>query len=140
MAAICISLVLLVVTLEVCTAGWYTRFNVLNREFKAQSEALAHSCLDGAVMQLMAAATYTGDATSTYPTGTCYIALVQFRVPHAGMVTLRVRAVVSNVHTTLVAEYQMHDVQLDLTPDSAPANGSEDLTVTLQAWHELPEI
>lgn len=137
MAAVVISLVLLLLTIEVGTVGWYTRFDVLDREFKAQSVTLAHSCLERAVVQLVADTSYRGDATSTAAYGSCYIFPITLPLESPGRLQLQVRAVVSNAYTTLVAVYNMHDIQVGMPPDSFPSNGNEDVSISLEEWHEV---
>lgn len=138
LAAMCVSAVLLVLTVELGTIGWYTRFGVLGREFKLQSEALARSCLDQAVAEIIADSTYAGNATTTDNVGTCFVYPVRLDEPAVGMVTIRVRGVVSRSYTTLEAEFDMHDIRSLPSPDGSPADGNENLSATRHSWHEVP--
>jgi hypothetical protein len=139
LAVMSISLVLLVVTSNLTFVGWYTRFSVLEREQKAASVALAHSCLSGAVAHIAAEASYIGDATTTDVFGTCYIFALQPNVPVVGQLTVRVRAVVQQAVTSLVAVYAMHDMQLVAIPDVTPSDGTENILPSAQEWHEISD-
>ena len=137
LVVLCISLVLLATTLELTSTGWYTRYTVLGREQKAQSEALARACLSVAVLRITIDTSYVGNATTTYPVGTCYIFPLQLNIPTAGTLTLHVRAKVQNTLTSLVATYNMHDIQLDSVPDALPSTGAENTSATVDEWHEV---
>lgn len=137
MAVICISLILLVVTLQVTTLGWYTRTRLLEKEFKVQSIALAHSCAERAALQVILNPLYEGGVTITDARGSCYVFPLQPHVSQVHLRTVQVRTVVLKSYTTLVVIYNMHDINQDPIPNALPANGSESLNMTLESWHEV---
>ena len=138
LAVMSISLVLLVLTIELGLSGWYRRFGVLEGEWKAASRTLAASCVEAAIMSVVASPFYQGNATTSTPTGTCYT----FPISEAGVgettVTVTVRAVVERSVTTWIAEYDIHDIRRETTPDIFPPTGMEDTTVTRLRSYEIP--
>jgi len=138
LAALCMSMLLLMLTVEVCTIGWYTREGVLSQELKQQSVTRAQSCLGVVAAQVLVDPSFSGDATTTDHYGTCYIFPLQFNVPERGMVTVRVRSVVHDSYTVLEAVYDMHDVQVHAAPETVSSNGNENVTVHRRTWREVP--
>jgi len=60
MSALIISAILLVVIVGGSLPQFYSRFNVLDREFKERSSALADACADTLVLQLSYDTSYSG--------------------------------------------------------------------------------
>jgi hypothetical protein len=65
MSALIISAVLLLMATSGSFAGYYSRTNSLNSEFKARSAALADACANQTLLALANDSTYTGNATTT---------------------------------------------------------------------------
>jgi hypothetical protein len=118
--------------------GWYTRVRVLDREWKEQSIMLAHSCREEAVARVISDLHYVGAETILIRNGSCYVYPVKRNVPAPGLLSLRVKATVQTIETTLVATYAMHDIHLNETPDTMPKAGSKNFTVTTVSWYEVP--
>ncbi len=139
MATIIIGAVLLVMTVEMSHTGWSTRFLILGTEAKAESLALAHSCIDLAVAKIMTDPTYLGNSTTTLASGTCYIFPLQIDTPAPDILTVRVRGVVRQAVTNLEQQYDLADVYLAevALPISLPAV-INNLTVTPTTWREYP--
>ncbi len=114
-----VSLILLTVASEYGFAGWQARFNVLSAEAKAASAALAGGCLDTVITGLSIGQPYAAPATTTYPSGICFIAPVERPTPD--LASIRVTARVADAYTTLSA--------------TATKAGQ---TFNLTAWQELP--
>ncbi len=74
MSAIIISAILITATITGSLTGFYTRFNVLDSEFKYRSAALAEACADVLLYKLGQDSGYNGPDTN-YPVGseTCTI-------------------------------------------------------------------
>ncbi len=137
MSTIIIGAVLLVMTMEMSRTGWSTRFLILGTEAKAESLALAHSCADLAVAQIMTDPTYLGDSTTILASGTCYIFPLMPNTPTPNLLTVRVRSIVRQAVTNLERQYDMADVYLNevALPAHLPA-GTHNLEVTPLTWRE----
>lgn len=59
-SVIIISLLLITVSAALSSANYFSRFNILENEYKSKSYSLAESCVDFAVSRVIANAGYTG--------------------------------------------------------------------------------
>lgn len=123
MATIIISLILLVMTVEQGSSGWYSRFNILGTEAKEQATSLAEGCAEQAMAKLLTDPTYTGGATTTTSIGTCHIFPVQMNYPIAGLITIKTQAVVRDSYANLDMAMNMNDIHFGSIP-SAPSTGT----------------
>ncbi len=74
MSAIIISVVLLLLATSLSLTGFYDRSNILDRELKEKSSALAEACVDTAILKLANDPTYSGNEIITVSGGeTCRI-------------------------------------------------------------------
>ncbi len=119
-STIIIGAVLLVMTIEAGQAGWYTRFIVLGTEAKMQSRTLAQSCAEQALAKTVTDPQWSGGATTTSSSGSCYIFPLQKNHPTSEALTLRVQAVVRGSYTNLVLIYNMHDIRQTATAQELP--------------------
>ncbi len=116
LSAVIISAALLVLAISGNLAGFYHRFNVLDREEKAESFALAEACASVALLQLGENPDWAGNATSTVGSDECYIGPVS----HSGTEALfETRGVYHHAYTTLQITF---DTQ----------------TLSVVAWKEVP--
>ena len=109
MASVIISAILLVLTITAGSIGWSTRMSVLGFEAKAASKALAYGCANYVIGEVIADSHYIGNATSTYPNGSCYAYLVDFNAISSGLVSVRVLAIVRDSYTRLEVVYDIAD-------------------------------
>lgn len=123
MATIIISLILLVMTVEEGSSGWYARFNILGTEAKEQATSLAEGCAEQAMAKLLTDPTYTGGATTTTSIGTCHIFPIQLNFPVAGLVTIKTQAVVRESYANLDMAMNMNDIHFGNIP-TAPTTGT----------------
>jgi hypothetical protein len=137
-AVLAMSMVLTTMTASVLLAGWYTRFAVLDNEAKVTSRILARSCLDRALAELETSESYTGDATTTNSTGTCYIFPIN-RSEAGGVLHIHVRANVVASYTNLVATLAVHDTHMSSTPADTSRTGFENTTITISEIREVSD-
>ena len=121
MATIIISMVLLVMVAQEGFAGWHARFNVLGTESKEQATALADGCIDQALMSVITGFSYTTGATTTLPSGACYISPVDTSAK--GFVTIRSQAQVNGTYANVAIALSVNDVHLGSIP-SSPGTGT----------------
>lgn len=126
MATIIISLILLVMTVEQGSSGWYSRFNILGTEAKEQATSLAEGCAEQAMAKLLTDPTYTGGATTTTPAGTCYIFPIQTNFPTIGLLTLQTQGVVKNSYTNLNVVLHKNNISYANTGQISPTNSYSD--------------
>lgn len=99
MSALIISVVLVILSVSISTAGFYSRFNVADSEYKQRSSALAEGCIDAALLRLAQNAAYAPDAGGdviTLDTDTCKIVSVSAL---AGQKIIQVQAVYNKAVT-----------------------------------------
>lgn len=121
LSTVIISAVLLSMTVGAGQSGWYTRFVVLGAEAKLQSKIVASGCIEEALAKLMIDLDWSGDATSTYGVGTCYVYPVQINYPQNQIVTIRVRGEVQGAFTNIISEFEMKDISLTSIPKAITA-------------------
>jgi hypothetical protein len=124
LSTIIIGAILLVLTIEVGQAGFYTRFMVLGTQWKEQSRVVAQSCGEQALAHILTDTTWTGGSTSTLSQGVCHTSPIQKNYPSPGLLTIRVSGEVKERFTNLVQVYQMGNVYLGTTPLSAQSSPS----------------
>ncbi len=73
LSVIIVSAILLVVVLEANTSGFYTRFNILDSEFKERSSSLVDACVAIARMRVGANSSYIGPETVSVGSDQCQI-------------------------------------------------------------------
>jgi hypothetical protein len=73
MSAIIISAILIVATVTGSLSGFYTRFNILDMEFKNRSSALADACVDTLLYQLATNGSVTAGVVSVGSSDHCEI-------------------------------------------------------------------
>jgi hypothetical protein len=99
MSALIISVVLVILSVSISTAGFYSRFNVADSEYKQRSSALAEGCIDAALLRLAQNAAYApaaGGDVITLDTDTCKIVSVSTL---AGQKIIQVQAVYNKAVT-----------------------------------------
>jgi hypothetical protein len=121
MATIIISLVLLVMTVEEGSSGWYSRFNILGTEAKEQANALAEGCADQALASIVTDPAYFGDATTTTVGGVCHVFPIEFNTPAQGFVTIKTQAEVRDSYANLEMTMNLNEIHLG-TP--SPSKGT----------------
>jgi hypothetical protein len=124
LSTIIISAVLLVLTIEVGQAGFYTRFMVLGIEWKEQSRVAAQSCGEQALARVLTDTAWMGGSTTTLSQGVCHTYPIQKNYPSPGLLTIRVSGEVEQRFTNLVQVYQMGNIYLGTTPLSAQSSPS----------------
>ncbi len=123
MATIIISLILLVITVEEGSSGWYASFNILGTEAKEQANSLAEGCAEQAMAKLLTDPNYQGGATTTTSVGTCYTFPIQLNFPVAGLLTIKTQAVVRESYANLDMKMNMNDIHFGSIP-TAPSTGT----------------
>jgi hypothetical protein len=116
LSTIIIGAILLVLTIEVGQAGFYTRFMVLGIEWKEQSRVVAQNCGEQALARALTDTAWSGGSTSTLSQGICHIYPIQKNYPSSGFLTIRVSGEVQERFTDLVQVYQMGNVYLGTIP------------------------
>ncbi len=119
-SVIIISVLLITITTALSLTNYFSRFNILENEFKQKSTGLAEACLDYALGKLAADASYAGGLPPVnVGTGTCIVC----DVAPTGLgypKTIRTRAVYQKSYTNLSIV-----VGSNLKPTS---------------WQEIPQI
>lgn len=121
MSAIIISVVLVMLSVSVSTAGFYSRFNVVEFEYKQRSSALAEGCINSALLKLAQNPAYVptaGGETIFIGTDSCTILSV---TTTAGQITIQSKATFQQAVT---------NVQVVVTSG----------TLSLMSWQELPTL
>lgn len=116
-STIIISAVLLILMFGSSTAGFISRFNLVDAEFKEQSEQLAWACVETALLKLTEGLTYAGDEFIPVGSGQCWIKSVALTPP-----TIEAQASSSRAWTNLRVQFN---------PTTPP---------TVVSWQELPNF
>ncbi len=95
-SVIIISSILLILAVTLNFSGFFGRLNTYNGEIKAESEALASSCIDHAILKLAEDDTFDGDVSVSVGTESCYIYTLNFSGNDATFVT---RGIKNGAHT-----------------------------------------
>ena len=97
-SAVVISALLLLLATVGSVRGWYVRSNVLDREFKLRSEALADACVEHTLLRLVKDPLFTELATTTFESGVCVVDAI---VTTGLQKQFTVRATYQTAHTNL---------------------------------------
>ena len=116
MSAVVISVVLLLLATQGSLTGFYSRFNILESEYKERSASLAEACVGQTLLELVNDRGYAGDATSTLGEEQCYVGAV---TAAGGQKIFKTQGIFRNSYTNL-----------EVVVDSA------DFSVI--SWQELP--
>ncbi|MDO8529912.1 MAG: hypothetical protein Q7S10_00655 [bacterium] len=103
MSAVVISVLLLAITLSLGFSGFFTRFNILDSEFKERSAALAEGCVDVAMVEA-AKEIYSSNKTilvGTITTDDCTIVSSVKDSPIAGQTTIKTQGDTNKAYTNL---------------------------------------
>ena len=106
-SAVIISAVLLAVTLSLNMGSFFTRFNILDSQFKKESKILAQSCLDIAILKQKQNSSYAGGETMKQSIGSCAICPI---VKSGGTLLFVARAKVENSFTNLKLSADQNDL------------------------------
>ncbi len=136
MATIIISIILLVMTVEQGTSGWYARFNILGTEAKEQAMGLAEGCVEQAIAKLLTDPTYTGNSTTTTSIGTCHIFPIQLNHPTLGLVTIKSQGVVRESYTILNVVVNFNDINTGPILNTQPT--LPNLNIEIVSVNEVP--
>ncbi len=119
MAVIVISAVLLSITFSVSAGGYFTRFNVLNGEFKRISLGLAESCVDVALLKIGEQyTTYTGNETIPVGTQNCKIDPITYAPDPGGNPNKKI----ASISTTASYEGAFSSMQISATAQNPAAS------------------
>ncbi len=113
-SVVVISAALLLLATAGSVRGWYVRSNVLDREFKLRSEALAYGCVEQTLLYLAKDPLFVGPATSTFKGGVCVVGAIE--------------ATILQKEFTVYATYQTAHTNIHIVVDDA-------LEVT--SWEEI---
>ena len=100
-SVIIISVLLLTITFSLSLSGFFSRFNILDTEFKKRSVALAEACGDTALLKLAASSSISTPLTVPVGSDNCTISSVQFDTPSIGKTTVKTQAKYQNIFTNL---------------------------------------
>ncbi len=100
MSALVISAVTLLVALGGSFAGFYSRVNAINFEYKERSYALAQACVSQRLVELANDSSFTTESTTTVSgaNGSCYTSTV---TANETTYQFKTRAYVSDAYTLL---------------------------------------
>ena len=99
MSAIIISVILLLITSTASFSGFYSRFNILDSEFKEHSLALADLCVDQVLLRLATDSTYAGGESVLVNASLCTI--IASPNPIANPRTFLLQAIYKDAYTNL---------------------------------------
>jgi hypothetical protein len=120
-SAIIISAVLILISVGASATGFFSRFNVLDGEYKERGNQLAEACVDSELLRL---SQNPGDATTgnvSVGSDSCTVFAVLQNSPSTGEVTIETKAVVEQSVTNIKV---------------VVAAGS----LNLISWQELPNL
>lgn len=103
-SAIVISILLLTITFTLSFTGFFSRFNVLDAEYKKVSQGLAEACIDNAILKLVSDKNYTLTAADQdIPVGseTCDIVSLHPSPPRTGSIRIKTQGVHNETYTNL---------------------------------------
>ncbi|OHA45977.1 MAG: hypothetical protein A3A80_00250 [Candidatus Terrybacteria bacterium RIFCSPLOWO2_01_FULL_44_24] len=124
MTVIVISVILLTVAIGLNQAGFLTRSQILDAEYKERSSALAEACVDTALLRFAEDSGYTGPETINNigsNTGTCQIRPVKKDFPVSGQTTIETQAFYNEAVTDL-------SIVIDT------------VSLTILSWLEVPQF
>ena len=101
-SALIISAVLLTVSVSLGMLNFFTRFSVLDAEYKVRSQVLAESCARVALLRLAHNPSTATTGAVSLGSDSCSIVIIQNNVPMAGQTTIQTKAMfrqsVTNFH------------------------------------------
>lgn len=108
MSAIIISILLLAISLTVSLTGFFSRFNIVDSEFKQRSMTLAEACVDAALLNFAKDPSYNPSNESvTIGSDQCKIIA---KIVLGAETTFRTQAIVNKSYTNL--QVTVHTVSL----------------------------
>lgn len=96
-----ISAVLIVLAVSISTISYFSRFNVLDMEYKKRSNALAKGCLNITLFNLSKDINYMSTESIGVNSESCKIFSVRHDAPVVGHITIQTKATVQNAVTNL---------------------------------------
>jgi hypothetical protein len=75
-SVIIISLLLITIITALSSVNYFSRYNILENEFKERSSGLAEACVDYSLAKLAANSTYSGGETANIGTDSCRVVSV----------------------------------------------------------------
>ncbi|MBI4050590.1 MAG: hypothetical protein HY396_01295 [Candidatus Doudnabacteria bacterium] len=109
MSAIIVSVLLIAITFTLSFTGFYSRFNVLDSEYKERSIGLAEACADTALLKKATDPAYTVPETINVGTDTCDIISV---ADNGTQVTIKTRAVFQKSFTNIEVVANSDDLSI----------------------------
>ena len=97
-SAVVISALLLLIAAAGSVRGWYVRSNVLDREYKLQSEALARGCIDQVLLYMAKDTSFAGSTTIMFEEGICVVNRIRPIAPYKEFI---LQTTYHNAYTTL---------------------------------------
>ncbi|KKT00618.1 MAG: hypothetical protein UW07_C0021G0006 [Candidatus Nomurabacteria bacterium GW2011_GWF2_43_8] len=108
MAAIIISVILLLIAANLSLTGFYGRFDILDSELKERSSALAEACVDTALLKLANDPNYAGSETITVSgSDTCNIETI---FPTADPIVIDTKAIFRDATTKFQVQVNKSDL------------------------------
>lgn len=95
------SALLLVMATAISSASFFSRFNILDSEFKLRSHSLAEGCMNLVRFRLSKDTNYSTGENVNIGQDSCQIFSVQHNFPAAGQITVQTKATVKNAATNL---------------------------------------
>ena len=117
-SAIVISVALLLIVAALSFSSFYGRYNILDAELKERSLGIAEACGDHALLELTNDPSYTGNATTTIGSDSCYIGPV---VVAGAQRTFKTRSMYKNYYSNL-------EISFDTS------------TFSVLSWKEIPNF
>lgn len=115
-SALIICAVMLLIATGGSLAGFYTRMNALNDEYKERSFSLAEACANQTLLKLLSTPTYGGSATTTVSgttSGQCFTGPVsQVGTAPNDTYQFRVRGIYGNVYTSISVVAKVSDLSI----------------------------
>ena len=102
-SAIVISTLLVGLTFALSYAGYFSRFNILESEYKERSLALAEACVDTALLKIAQNPGYN-PSNESIPVGTdsCMVVSAQANQPVAGQTTIKTQGLYQKSYSNII--------------------------------------
>lgn len=108
-----IGAILLVTIVAASFINFYSRYNVLDFEFKERSVSAADACADRALLELANNPAYAGGLTASLNSlDACRVGNVQQNTPAAGQVSFKIQATSSDAVTNLSITVNASDLSV----------------------------
>ena len=111
MSAIIVSAILLVISVSLGVGGFFSRFNVLDKEYKQKSQALAEGCLQAAMVKWALNPNFSA-GNINIGGDICTIASIQNNTPVVGQLTIQTSAVYHQAVTNIKEVVKNIDLSL----------------------------